>query len=952
MRIRRVSSRAAGLLSAVLLLVLHGCGDSTGPGDGSPIRSVSITPPSATIDSGATQQFSASVDAEPGVNTAVDWRSSAPGVATFRSQESQSATVLGASPGEATITAVSVVDSSKSASAALTVERVPAVTSIDVTPSDTSVQKGSTVQLSASVETGRPGVSDAASWTSADTSIATVDSTGLVTGQDRGEAVIRATAVADSTMSDSATVSVTEEQASVTLESFAGSGSGNTLSADSLFGSVDVVFTLDVGDEAVDAVQLLVDSTAVDSVTGSRIPGSGSLVDTLTVNTAAVDSAAAGHVRYRNGDYSLAVRALDGDSVRDTDERVVEFRNSDTFSGDVNFDGNTADDSNGREWFSGDVTASVLPLLYTPDRELRSVKLFFPDVNVVDSTTDASDAYGVTFRDSAGAGNDISGVMDTSAFVRVKESTTTDGASGPGPVDVGDTVRLDNAPPQVGGRNLLDWVSSSDSTSITVNSVSDPGIPERDTAYTLNGEAYDSPTFAEAADDDSATWKITVTDGVGNAGSATIHFGIDGTRPTIAFSDSSAADQQRFTAGNPSDEFIVAPEDTLSGLDGGVRTTLIRRLPGLSDSDGCVVGNYDGGCHPVRKSDSVEVDEGADGEIGYFRYTGFALDSAGNPSDTLTREVLVDDAAPTVSSISLPSDFDGAETISADATLSDSLDLWRYEHQLRWRNRDPFDDAGALAGTEARLQFSVPASVDSAFDGNLVDEESVETDVPFFYRQLQQIDDTQANDNDIEASSGVKPNRLWVNAIDAARNEGDSTGIINDAKVEDGTDFADELVYFRVAEPSRDFTLDVDGQNAGQFSEVVILQAEVVMDQTGDSIPFDRVDFYLDLSTSNDVLLKIGTSTSVVTDRTEDVDSDPGDERIVAFEVVWDPTLDEMRLVAGKAPGEPVPGQATAPNVYAVGVDGDGDAIITNEEATDDEGNDGDTGDSDLTLRK
>lgn len=952
--------RTARNCSVVLLVVslasvlsgLSACGDGTGPGEESLIRGVTVSPSSATVDSGDTRTFTASVDAEAGSNTDVNWRSSDPSTAAFESRGSQSATVFGASPGQATITAVSVADTTESGSATLTVERVPPVTSVDVFPSDTTVEKGRTVQLTATVETGRPGVSDRVTWRSRDTVVATVDSTGLVTGREQGEASILATAVADTTVSDSATVTVTAEATSVTIRSLTRAGTDEDLPIDSLHGSVDVHFTLDLDDSDVGAIRLLVDSTTVDSVPGSSIPASGVLEDTLTVHTASVDSAAPGHVRYRNGSYRLEVRALDGDSVRASAEEAVEFRNEDTFAGEVTFDGTRADDAGGRDWFGGDVSVSVLPLIYTPDREIGSVELFFPDATVVDSTPDEDDAFGATFRNAPDAGHSIDGVVDTAAFARVKESTTADGETGPGPVDVGDTVRLDNRAPDVNGWSVIDWVNASDSTSSTVNRISDRGVTRRDTAYRLDGAPFEAATFAAAEDADSVEWVITSTDAVANTGADTIYFGVDATPPSVAFTDSSVADREIFDSGNPDDHFAVSAEDTLSGLDGSVRVNLVRRLPGLSEGDGCVVGDFDGECEPEESGDSVEVDQGADGEPGYFRYAGHAVDSAGNRSVTVRREVLVDDEAPSVTEVDLPSQFEGGDSIVADATLEDSVDLWKFERQLRWRNRDPLDDAGALSGHDPRLQFGTAADIDPAFDDNLVGEETVQADIPHFYRQLQQVDDAQVSDGDIEASAGVKPDRFWVNAFDAARNEGDTAAIVNDVHVEDGTDFTDQLVYFRMTEPDRDLTIDVDGERRGQFPEVVILEAEVVMDETGDVVPFDRVDFYVRVSEGSGTLLQIGTATSVVTDRTEDVDSDPGRERIVRFETVWDPTPEQMRLLAGNKPESPLPARATAPNLYAAGIDAEGDALLTNDAATDDEGNDGDTGDVVLTLRK
>jgi uncharacterized protein YjdB len=71
------------------------------------------------------------------------------------------------------------------------------VISIVITPSPASVKPGQTLQLSAKV-LGPPGIQQGVNWRSLNTQIATISSSGLVTGVAEGPATIRATWIEDS----------------------------------------------------------------------------------------------------------------------------------------------------------------------------------------------------------------------------------------------------------------------------------------------------------------------------------------------------------------------------------------------------------------------------------------------------------------------------------------------------------------------------------------------------------------------------------------------------------------------------------------------------------------------------------------------------------------------------------------------------------------------------------
>ncbi len=155
-----------------------------------PVASVALTPASATIQVGQTQQLAATLKDASG-NTlsgrAVSWSSSSPSVATV----SGSGLVTGLATGSAAVTATS---EGQSGTSSITVTTVP-VASVAVTPASATIQVGQTQQLAATLKdaSGNTLSGRAVSWSSSNSSVASVSSSGLVTGLAAGSAVITAT---------------------------------------------------------------------------------------------------------------------------------------------------------------------------------------------------------------------------------------------------------------------------------------------------------------------------------------------------------------------------------------------------------------------------------------------------------------------------------------------------------------------------------------------------------------------------------------------------------------------------------------------------------------------------------------------------------------------------------------------------------------------------------------
>jgi uncharacterized protein YjdB len=155
-----------------------------------PVASVTVAPASAAIRVAGKVQLTATPKDSTGAaltGRVVTWGTSAPGVATV----SASGLVTGVSPGSATITATS---ETKSGTASVGVTLAP-VSTVTVSPAAATVSIAATQQLTATLKdsmnntlTGR-----AIAWSSNAPLVASVNSTGVVTGVVAGSATLTAT---------------------------------------------------------------------------------------------------------------------------------------------------------------------------------------------------------------------------------------------------------------------------------------------------------------------------------------------------------------------------------------------------------------------------------------------------------------------------------------------------------------------------------------------------------------------------------------------------------------------------------------------------------------------------------------------------------------------------------------------------------------------------------------
>jgi hypothetical protein len=152
------------------------------------VASVTISPASTSVPSGATKQFSVSGTMSDGSAATIKPRYTATGGTISSAGLYTAGKVAGTF-------AVIATDSASGKADTSSVTVTPVVTSVNVTPGSASVQVGGTTQLSATVldANGATMSGQTVTWSSSNTGVATVSGSGLVTGVAGGTATITAT---------------------------------------------------------------------------------------------------------------------------------------------------------------------------------------------------------------------------------------------------------------------------------------------------------------------------------------------------------------------------------------------------------------------------------------------------------------------------------------------------------------------------------------------------------------------------------------------------------------------------------------------------------------------------------------------------------------------------------------------------------------------------------------
>lgn len=199
-----IRALACGSATVVSMSCGGGGGDGTGP-DPNAVTTVVVTPASASLNAlGATTALSAVARNSAGATVSgksFSWTSESPSVATVNAS---TGVVTAAANGTAVIRAT-VSGGSVSGTATITVQQ--AVAAMSVQPASGTVIVGRTLQLNATATDagGAAIASPQLTWTSSSTAVATVSTTGLVTGVAPGTATVTA---ASGTVTANASITV------------------------------------------------------------------------------------------------------------------------------------------------------------------------------------------------------------------------------------------------------------------------------------------------------------------------------------------------------------------------------------------------------------------------------------------------------------------------------------------------------------------------------------------------------------------------------------------------------------------------------------------------------------------------------------------------------------------------------------------------------------------------
>jgi hypothetical protein len=212
---RRYPRAILQILMTATTALFAGCGGYGGGGSTNPVT-VQVSPATATVQTGQTQQFTASVAYATNTNVTWEVNGVAGGnatVGTISVAGLYTAPSTVPNPAGITVTAISAADTTKSASATVSLVASAAI-SVIVAPKTVSVVTSLTQQFTASVaNTSNTTVTWQVNGTAGgNATVGTISTTGLYTAPatvPSGSVSVKAISAADNTKSDTATVTVT-----------------------------------------------------------------------------------------------------------------------------------------------------------------------------------------------------------------------------------------------------------------------------------------------------------------------------------------------------------------------------------------------------------------------------------------------------------------------------------------------------------------------------------------------------------------------------------------------------------------------------------------------------------------------------------------------------------------------------------------------------------------------
>ena len=256
---------------------------------------------------------------------------------------------------------------------------VDAVQSVSVSPSNASINVGTTIQLAANVvATGT--ASRTVTWTSSDATVASVDQTGKVSGLKGGTVTIVATSTADNTKAAAAAIVVSPVVVVIPVPPSIGINSvtqnGLPVNLSNTNGQIDITVNTSGGGQ-IDVY--LSTSCSTNTISASDIPvatqqatsaQAGQVV--LSVNTAQLTTATPPAPRFANGNYCIKAQLTNGAvKVVATNTTPLTLNNANVFAATLSFTsqtggtGTAVSSINGLNYREGTLNVTLNPVIFT-----------------------------------------------------------------------------------------------------------------------------------------------------------------------------------------------------------------------------------------------------------------------------------------------------------------------------------------------------------------------------------------------------------------------------------------------------------------------------------------------------------------------------------------------------------------------------------------------------------
>lgn len=826
------------------------------------------------------------------------------------------------------------------------------IAKVDVIPQQITIAVGEKFIATASV-TVNPGTGSPATtvtWSSADAAIASVAASGEVTGVAPGTTTIRATSTADPTKVGAAAVTVgAAVPATISIKSVTAGLTTAPVNFNNVAGQIDVTLNVDPGDQNISAVEILLDNNVVYSQAFSLAQSAEDVAEALAEIVGSIAThqfdPVTGAVSYTNGLHLLSARAqLAGGTSVATPSINLTFNNpSGWIAAIANTGTNTgypasaANPTTGIMWTQGTHTLTLTGVNYAAGGVAYtnvSVNLFgvtqalTPNsgTQVFEVTYNAAQAWNGT---QARLGNYLSAVNEVPNIVSSTLSNGQPGAttllnSAANAPGLGITplapILVDNVGPGNNSANgvlqtaptigvMPIWVNAAFSYVPTAvfTAGSDVGVSGvTNTYYSIAGAlpgAANSCTFTgmevvtTGADLDATTvstvynTRVAARDGLGNPNCDDIPAtnGADFVAPTIVPPIGGPADLSfsNVALGN----FSLSVTDNASGFGPTPVTASITRV-GINGQTVCVFGTLSSG-NCVAGSLPLIFDATTDNTltptnvVGYYTIANWTVaDQALNTVDVASRTYLYDNVAPGFSGgVSLQPLYTGGDNAAFNTAVTDDLDL------------------GSVYGvlTYGGITFRYPNQSIGAYGVPLEQAATVAFNVANFMRCVNNAPNNFA--------AGAKASSVNLTVQDQAANATSFGGFaIPPANVEN-CDPVGATAINTFGPTTATFAagitdLDLDGANMAATSASSVSLAAIADVPINTSVdPFSRVDFYwFDgtdwrlIGSANGVLAQTPTT------------------RTYTYTFVWDPAA---------------PVTAGAANLMAVGVDSDGDAVVS-----------------------